>query len=100
MKNEFKDYNDMDYKKLIDKFFHYGVCLIIAYTFNILFIRDINLLVGKSLLDSFPRIMNIYGLIYNLTNLLIPVLLIINLKYICNIIYIFILILRNKDVEK
>ncbi|GAA0124760.1 hypothetical protein UT300019_06620 [Clostridium sp. CTA-19] len=100
MKNEFKDYNDMDYKKLIDKFFCYGVCLIITYALNILYIRDINLIFGKSLMDSIPIIENILGIVYNLTNLLIPILLIINFKYICNIIYIFILILSNKDIKK
>ncbi|GAA0116966.1 hypothetical protein UT300016_26930 [Clostridium senegalense] len=95
MQEEFKNY-----KKLIDKFFYYGVCLIITYALNILYIRDINLIVGKSLMDNIPIIQNILGIVYNLTNLLIPILLIISFKYICNIIYIFILILSNKDIKK
>ena len=89
-----------NYKKLIDKFFYYGVSLIITYALNILYIRNINLIVGKSLINSNPIIQNILGIAYNLTNLLIPILLIINLKYICNIIYSFILILSNKEIKK
>ncbi|MGL4730318.1 MAG: hypothetical protein ACRCW0_01885 [Clostridium sp.] len=86
---------ELEYKKVIDKFRKYGIALIITYTLNAWYVIGLELMF-QNLIFKYPILNNIFGIIYNTTNIIIPVLLIINFMLICDIIYIFISILDNK----
>ena len=86
-------------KKLISKFFRWGLLIIVIIGLNFFNKRGMYYLVGTS-----GKAMEIYthfmGAIYNISTVIIPIISIILFKLFCDIIYLFITLLENKSDSK
>lgn len=82
-------------KKLVSKFFYWGLILIIIIGLNFLNKRGLYYLVGTTgkALEIYTHFM---GIIYNISTILIPIICMILFKLVCDIIYLFITLLENK----
>ncbi len=81
-------------EKLVNKFFYWGLILLILIGLNFWGKRGMYFLVGTSgkLLQIYNNIM---GVIYNISTIVIPIISIILFKSICDIIYFFIEKINN-----